>query len=249
MARPRDFNDLVDKIPGAKVTGNKAVAPCPLPGHKTPQGHLTIADAGDKALVTCQGGRHTYQDLCQWLEFDSLSYSCLDDNHNGHKYNEDIINGKARNSGTPTSKTPNLASKFGNGTVSPPLKRSETPETGITIKVLSEAKHISEDFLKSLGISDSKSMGRPLVKIPYYSEDGTELAVRYRLALSGDCRFKWRKGNHALPYGLNKLDIARKAGWILIVEGESDSWAAWYNVIPAIGAPGKSKWPVNGANF
>lgn len=249
MARPRDFNDLVDKIPGAKVTGNRAVAPCPLPDHKTPQGHLTITDAGDKALVTCQGGRHSYSDVCQWLGYDSLAYSCLDDNHNGNKGSGDIINGKARNGGTPPSKRGILALKTEVGTVSPPLKHPETPETGIELKILSEAKHIPEDFLKSLGISEFKSTGRPLVKIPYYSEDGTELAVRYRLALSGDCRFKWRKGDHVLPYGLNKLDIARKLGWILVVEGESDCWAAWYNGIPAIGAPGKSIWPVKWGEY
>ena len=73
--RPRDFNDIVSRIPGVKVTGNKAVAPCPLPGHKTPQGHLSINDGGDKALVTCQGGRHTYEDICQAIGFDSLTYS------------------------------------------------------------------------------------------------------------------------------------------------------------------------------
>jgi len=82
MARPKDFVDVVSKIPGVKVTGSKAIAPCPLPGHKTPQGHLTITDGGDKALITDQGGRHTYQDICQALGFDSLTYS---PNGNGHE--------------------------------------------------------------------------------------------------------------------------------------------------------------------
>lgn len=75
MVSPNDFNDIIDKIPGAKVSGNKVVAPCPLSGHTTPQGHLTITNAGDKALVTCQGGRHSYSDICRWFGYDSLSYS------------------------------------------------------------------------------------------------------------------------------------------------------------------------------
>ena len=75
MARPKDFADVVSRIPGVKVTGNKAIAPCPLPEHKTPQGHLNLKDAGDKALVTDQGGRHTYEDICQALGFDSLTYN------------------------------------------------------------------------------------------------------------------------------------------------------------------------------
>ncbi len=75
MARPRDFADIVSRIPGVKVTGSKAIAPCPLPGHKTPAGHLTLKDGGDKALITCQGGKHTYQDYCEALGFGSLTYS------------------------------------------------------------------------------------------------------------------------------------------------------------------------------
>ena len=50
-------------------------APCTLEGHKTPARHLTLKDGGDKALITCQGGKHSYQDICQGLGFDSLTYN------------------------------------------------------------------------------------------------------------------------------------------------------------------------------
>jgi putative DNA primase/helicase len=75
MARPQDFNDILSRIPGIKQSGDSWVAPCPLSGHRTPQGHLTLKGSGDKALITCQGGKHTYQDICQWLGFDSLTYN------------------------------------------------------------------------------------------------------------------------------------------------------------------------------
>ena len=75
MTRPRDFNDILSKLSSAKQSGDHWTAPCNLSGHKTPQGHLTLKDAGDKALVTCQGGKHSYQEICQWLGFDSLAYS------------------------------------------------------------------------------------------------------------------------------------------------------------------------------
>lgn len=75
MTRPRDFNDILSKLPGAKQSGDHWTAPCPLPGHKTPAGHLSMKDAGDKALLTCQGGRHNYRDYCQAWGFDSLTYS------------------------------------------------------------------------------------------------------------------------------------------------------------------------------
>lgn len=75
MARPRNFEDIRSKLPGAKQSGDHWTAPCPLPGHKTPAGHLTLKDAGDKALITCQGGKHSYQDICRALGFTSLAYS------------------------------------------------------------------------------------------------------------------------------------------------------------------------------
>jgi len=73
--RPRDFGDILAKLPDARQSGNEWISPCPCPGHKTPQKHLTLSDAADKALVTCQGGRHSYQDICEALGFDSLGYS------------------------------------------------------------------------------------------------------------------------------------------------------------------------------
>ena len=75
MARPRDFNDILAKLPDAKKSGDVWIASCPLSGHKTPQRHLTLKEAGDKALVTCQGGKHSYQDYCKAWGFDSLTYS------------------------------------------------------------------------------------------------------------------------------------------------------------------------------
>ncbi|GAG09828.1 unnamed protein product, partial [marine sediment metagenome] len=105
------------------------------------------------------------------------------------------------------------------------------------------AKRLPVDFLKSLGVSDMTYNRQPAVRIPYHYEDEQELSVRFRLSLTGDNRFKWRKGDRAMPYGLNRLEKIRKAGWVLIVEGESDCWTAWLHNIQALGAPGKGIWP------
>ena len=75
MTRPRNFEDILSKLPGAKQSGDHWISPCPLSDHKTPAGHLTLKDAEDKALVTCQGGKHSYQDFCEAWGFDSLTYS------------------------------------------------------------------------------------------------------------------------------------------------------------------------------
>lgn len=233
MARPRNFEDILSKLPGVRQSGDTWTAPCLAPGHKTPAGHLTLKDAGDKALVTCQGGRHSYADICQILGFTSLTYS--DDGIGG-----DTTIGQGRYSVTPSPKSGNLASKTGKGTVTPPALQSVT---GVTVSTLAEAKHLPVDFLKSLGIGDLKYSGQAAVRIPYYDRNGQELSIRFRLALTGDNRFKWRKGDRAMPYGLNRLEKIRKAGWVLIVEGESDCWTAWLHDIPALGAPGKGIWP------
>jgi hypothetical protein len=227
--RPRNFEDILSRLPGAKQSGDHWTAPCPLPGHKTPAGHLTLKDAEGKALITCQGGKHAYQDYCQEWGFDSLTYS-----DNGIEGN--TTSGKA-------CEPVNTPLKHAQKGLTPPLL------TSVNLDSLSKAKSIPVDYLKGLGITDFKYNGQPSVKIPYYGDDGTEIAIRFRLAITGDNRFKWRKGDHALPYGLNRLSMIRKAGWVLIVEGESDCWTLWLHGIPALGAPGKGIWPVSWGEY
>ena len=41
-----------------------------------------------------------------------------------------------------------------------------------------------------------------------------------------------------VPYGLDRLDQARGVGYVVLVEGESDSWTLWYHGFPALGIPG-----------
>ncbi len=237
--RPRNFEDILSKLPGARQSGDSWIAPCPLPGHKTPAGHLSLRDGGGKALVTCQGGKHTYQDYCQAWGYDSLAYS--DNGIGGYS-----TIGNACYSVTVPPKNGNLALQTGKGTVTPPALQSVTP---VTVSTLAEAKRLPVDFLKSLGIGDVKYNGQSAVRIPYYGENGQEFAVRFRLSLTGDNRFKWRKGDRAMPYGLNRLDKIKEAGWVLIVEGESDCWTAWLYGIPALGAPGKGIWPVSWGDY
>lgn len=222
ITRPRNFEDILARLPDARRSGDGWTSPCPGSGHSSPSGHLTLKDAGDKALITCQGGRHTYQDICQMLGFDSLSY----------------IGGNATigQACQPVNTPLKHVQKGLTGEVS-------TGGNGVNLSALAEAKRLSVDFLRSLGISDFKYNGQPSVKIPYYAEDGQELAVRFRLSLKGDNRFKWRKGDRAMPYGLNRLAQIKEAGWVLIVEGESDCWTCWHHGIPALGAPGKGIWP------
>ena len=232
--RPRNFDDVLAKITGAKQHGDNWTAPCPLSGHKHPAGHLSLKDGGDKCLAHCLRGRHTYEEICAWLGFTSLAYSS---NGGGggipHAVKPVIV------LSPPEIKHENTITPQNHESVSPVI-------AGVTVAALAEAKHLPIDFLKSLGTSDFKYLGLPAVRIPYHQTTGAESAIRFRLAMSGESRFKWRKGDHPLPYGLNRLP---KSGPVLIVEGESDCWTCWLHGIPALGAPGKGIWPEAWAEY
>ena len=108
------------------------------------------------------------------------------------------------------------------------------------------SKRLPVEFLKKLGLSDRNYQGKPAVRIPYFGIDGEEVAVRFRTALEkseeGDDRFRWRTGSKAQLYGLWRLEGIRKAGYVVLVEGENDAQTLWYHKIPALGIPGASNW-------
>jgi hypothetical protein len=109
-----------------------------------------------------------------------------------------------------------------------------------------EAKGLPVEHLKKLGLSDRKYQGRPALRVPYRNEYGEEAAVRFRLALKkseeGDDRFRWRTGSRAMLYGVWRLEQIRKADWVVLVEGESDTQTLWFHGIPALGIPGVETW-------
>jgi hypothetical protein len=120
-------------------------------------------------------------------------------------------------------------------------RRNSATPPGLTLAELAEAKGFQVDGPKGLtawGVAQTKQTGATVVRIPYYSPDGQEVAVRYRKALSGDNRFSWRKGDRVCLYGLGR----KPRDWTLLVEGESDCWTAWAHDLPALGLPGASTW-------
>jgi len=111
----------------------------------------------------------------------------------------------------------------------------------VTVRALADAKRLPVEFLQEIGVTDSPD-GHGVL-IPYIPETETGPAGRTRLrtALSAGDGSLWCKGDGAiLPYGLWRLPEARTEGFLLLVEGESDSWAAWFNGFPCIGVPGSS---------
>lgn len=120
--------------------------------------------------------------------------------------------------------------------------RRDTAPLPPTFENYAEMKHLPPEFLETLGMQTIHIGGKPALKVPYYDLEGVERSVRFRISLTGTDRFRWRKGSKVMPYGLWRLPEMRKAGWVLLVEGESDAHTAWYHSIPAIGIPGANTW-------
>ena len=118
--------------------------------------------------------------------------------------------------------------------------------SGCTLATYAAQKHLDVATLQTYGLTDMKYMSVSAIRIPYRTPDGHESAVRFRVALAkspdGDQRFRWRRGSKVTLYGLDRLDAARAAGYVTIVEGESDCHTLWHHNVPAVGLPGAGTW-------
>jgi hypothetical protein len=124
----------------------------------------------------------------------------------------------------------------------PKNNRATAQPPGLTLAQYAASKALPFDFLKDCGLSDLFLGGRAAVRIPYLGAGGEQIAVRFRMALTGDDRFRWKTGSQPCLYGLNQLGKARSAAQVTIAEGESDVHTLWHHGIPAIGLPGADNW-------
>jgi hypothetical protein len=129
----------------------------------------------------------------------------------------------------------------GEGISSPRRDRATVQPPGLTLAQYAAAKVLPIDFLRACGLSDMRYAERPALRVPYLGANGDEVAVRFRVAMDGD-RFRWRSGSKPCLYGLHRLADARAAGYVVVVEGESDAHTLWYHGIAAIGLPGATNW-------
>jgi hypothetical protein len=115
----------------------------------------------------------------------------------------------------------------------------------IDVTQLGQVKRIYPSFLVAQGLTDNYIFnGYGCVGIPYFRADGSQY-TKWRVRKSiekpktGDKQY-WDKATPGkiIPYGLHKLDIARRLGYLFIGEGESDAWACWLHDEPYLGIPG-----------
>lgn len=110
-----------------------------------------------------------------------------------------------------------------------------------TLERYSFDKRLPADFLRDtcrVGTGKDRD-GTEYLRMPYFFEDGKEAAIRKRYAKK---EFRWMRGSKGkiCLYGEWRLPGIRKAGYAVLVEGESDTQTLWYLGIPAIGIAGAS---------
>lgn len=244
-----DINRLLSCLQGVKqVTSNHWMACCPCHDDHNPS--LSVTSKDGKLLVKCFAGCDQRTLWNRLLELAGVEkrYEVYRNGKNGQQTkrprktnagnrveapnhnDKDAADGDLSETPTPTNTDPT------------PAETQETTQ-GCSLQQIAEAKGLPAEFLKELGVSQWYDTERtPRLRIPYYDQEGNEIGCRLRMNLDGKERFKWRKGSKTALYGLWKLQEARDAGYVLLVEGESDCWTLWYCGLPAVGMPGKDTW-------
>ena len=119
----------------------------------------------------------------------------------------------------------------------------------LTLEEYSRRKALPIEFLRALGLKQT----RRGIAMPYLDELGQTLAVhtrhRWNTGPNGEPRFTWRRGDKVQPYGLWRLEEARRAGWIIVTESTSDAQTCWFQGVPAVGMPGAKAWRPQWASY
>jgi hypothetical protein len=224
------MTDLLALLKGVVRSGDGWTARCPA--HDDQHNSLSIHHRDGRWLLRCHAG-------CDWWRIiDALSVDAANlfdgDGRGGDTFSP---------SGNPATAQPTGGSS--GPAVAPQLPEGLAPAQqgppGLTLERYATAKVLPIDFLKTCGLSEFAYDRRPAVRIPYFGTGGEQFAVRFRIALDGD-RFRWKSGTKPCLYGLNRLSDARKAGQVVLVEGESDCHTLWFHGIPALGIPGAANW-------
>src|SRR5215213_2356587 len=222
-----DFEDVLDKLSVVSRNGEKAMSFCPAHDDSS-NPSLSLKAENGRLLLHCFAG-------CQ--PEDILSEMGLQ--------MKDLFVEGGGGSSIPPNTPARLHAQSENPHSNGQNERASGDarhEHGCTLKEYSEVKKLPEDFLRGLGLKDVTYLDKPAIRIPYPDEEGQEVAVRFRTSLDGTEKFKWRSSDKPTLYGLGLLEEARKAGFVVLVEGESDCHTLWYYEIPALGIPGANNW-------
>ena len=122
--------------------------------------------------------------------------------------------------------------------------RPRKPRILLTPEQYSSHKNLPIEFLQTLLVQEVDYRNDRALQMTYTLPDGS-LAPRHqiRVSLDGENKFFWDDNpGDIVPYGLNRLELARRRGYLTLVEGCSDAQTLWFHDEPALGAPGASSW-------
>lgn len=127
------------------------------------------------------------------------------------------------------------------------LEDSKPPEKpklkDLTLTEYAFSKRLPEDFLREvcLATTGKDRDGVKWIKLPYRKEDGTTEVFRKRY---GGKEFRWSYGSSGklCLYGEWRLPEIRQNGYVILVEGESDTQTLWFLKMAALGVPGASNF-------
>ncbi len=109
---------------------------------------------------------------------------------------------------------------------------SQDEPTIFCLKSYAHDKLLPEVYLERIWkITDHKKG----IKIPYMDEKENIVATRYR---GSNKTFRWEKDSKIIPYGLHKLQRINMEGYVILVEGESDTQSLALAGLPVLGIPG-----------
>jgi hypothetical protein len=220
--------DLLDAL-GIRWREGKPHINCPYPGHSDNNPSWRWDARKARAFCTCIDGSHSIFQVVMKVE--DVSFATAKVRVAELLRRPDLI--RKRRARKSRGRERALRSK---------QPSNGAPPVGCRLADYAAAKSLPVEFLLSLGIREISYLGSPALRIPYFDSDGGEPAIRYRIALHGDDRFRWKRGAKPRLYGLQKLGVARKGGSISLVEGESDCQTLWFGEFPALGFPGAGIW-------
>ena len=229
---------VLDRLEGIRESNGSWKALCPA--HEDREPSLSVSEGEDgRALLRCFAG-------CDTVEVVEAAGLQMRDLFERNDQEKKFVSTPPK---TPASlphplSTTSLSSEAGSEAHAPEGVRTNS---FCTLEDYSAAKGLPAKFLTKLGLTDRKYQSEPTIRIPYRDEHDEEKSIRFRTALEKaedgtDNRFRWRSGSKVMLYGLERLEKIRKAGYVVLVEGESDAQTLWYHKLPALGIPGASNW-------
>jgi hypothetical protein len=243
---PRPIDRALERLEGVKAHNGYYKALCPAHDDKAPS--LSVSEGDDaRVLIKCFAGC-SFGAVVEALGLDERDL--FTDGEGGGIY-------PSKTSATvqhPPEKPHRNAEKplhtpdaTPDNTATPPAPAQDASEAGVTLEGYAEYVGLPAAYLKSLGLREIHYVDQKAIKIPYLDQKGEEVCVRFRVSLEGAPKIKTRKGDKHRLYGLWSLgEMRERAGFVVLVEGESDTHVGWHHDVPVIGVPGaagfQSEW-------